>query len=65
MSEFLVLAAVNKLWFLPPLALVISLVYNTSRYESPLQIIRRSSRLFITILLFMTLVLGFLYAVSP
>ena len=48
----------NVIWFLFPLAAVISLVYNASRYELPERILRRALRLFITIVVFMTIVLA-------
>jgi len=65
MPELLLLATINRMWYLPPLALVISLVYNASRYESPRQILQRGGRLFATILVFMSLVLGVLYVIAP
>ena len=40
------LAAVNKGYFLLPLAAAICLVYSASRYEAPVQILRRAGRLF-------------------
>ena len=50
----------NGIWFLFPLAAVISLVYNASRYELPERILRRALRLFITIIVFMSIVLALL-----
>ena len=51
-------------WYLLPLAAVISLVYNTSRYEYPPKILRRSVKTFVTILVVMALILGLLIALS-
>ena len=57
MSEQLLLAQSSVTWYLPPLAAVISLVYSASRYEHPQRILRRALRLFLTIMLFMGVVL--------
>ena len=54
----------SVIWFLFPLAAVISLVYNASRYELPERILRRALRLFITIIVFMSIVLAVLIAFS-
>ena len=54
----------NGIWFLFPLAAVISLVYNASRYELPERILRRALRLFITIMVFMSIVLAVLMVFS-
>ena len=51
-------------WYLLPLAAVISLVYNTSRYEHPPKILKRSLKTFMTILIVMALILGVLVALS-
>lgn len=51
-------------WYLLPLAAIISLVYNTSRYEYPPKILRRSAKTFITILVCMALILALLMALS-
>lgn len=51
-------------WYLLPLAAVISLVYNTSRYEYPPKILRRSVKTFVTILVCMGLILALLFALS-
>ena len=65
MSALLLLAAgPNVTWYLLPLAVMISLVYSASRYELPESILRRSARLFVTILIFMALVLGVLILLS-
>lgn len=34
-----------RLWYLPPLIIVVSLVYSASRYEAPERIIRRAARM--------------------
>jgi hypothetical protein len=51
-------------WYLLPLAAVVSLVYNTSRYEHPPKILRRSGKTFVTILICMALILALLFALS-
>ena len=51
-------------WYLLPLAAIISLVYNTSRYEHPPKILQRSTRMFVMILFFMAVILGILVALS-
>lgn len=60
----LLAAQTNILWYLFPLAGVISLVYNASRYELTERILRRSLRMFITITLFMGVVLVLLLLAS-
>jgi len=55
---------VNVTWYLFPLAVVISLVYNASRYEITEAILKRSGRSFLTILAFMAVVLGVLVLLS-
>jgi hypothetical protein len=64
MSNLILLSTINYLWYAFPLAAVVSLVYSASRYESPKTIIRRAGRLFVTIIIFMALVLGFLFVVQ-
>ncbi len=59
------LAQTNLTWYLLPLAAVISLVYNTSRYEYPPRIFRRSVRMFLSILFFMGLILLVLMVLAP
>jgi hypothetical protein len=54
----------NVTWYLLPLAVVISFVYSASRYELPEAILKRSGRLFLTILGFMAVVLGALILLS-
>ena len=57
-------ANVNDMFFYFPLALVISLVYSASRYESTVVILRRASRMFVAITLFMGIVLSLLVVLS-
>ena len=52
------------LWYLLPLAAVVSLVYSASRYELTENILRRAARLFVQILVFMTAVFFLLWALS-
>ena len=54
----------NKTWLLIPLVIVVSLVYSASRYEHPQRILRKATRLFLTIMGFMALVLGVLTFLS-
>lgn len=54
------LQSIGRLWFLPPLIVVVSLVYSASRYESPGRIVRRATRLCVQIAGFMTAVLALL-----
>jgi hypothetical protein len=62
---FLVLAAsANTIWYVLPLSAAISLVYSASRYELTTRIVRRSSRLFVTITGFMACALGVLWLLS-
>lgn len=51
-------------WHLLPMALAISLVYSASRFEMPEVILRRSLRLFTTIMIFMGGVFLLLWALS-
>jgi len=51
-------------WYLVPLALTVSLVYSATRFESPPQILRRSARLFITILVSMAALFAVLFLLS-
>ncbi|MBM82967.1 MAG: hypothetical protein CMJ78_20590 [Planctomycetaceae bacterium] len=64
MASLTLLAASNFTWYVFPLAFVISLVYSASRYELPERIIRRATRLFITIVGFMAIVFAVLLALS-
>ena len=60
----MLLAFQNVLWYMLPLALVISLVYSASRYELPERILRRAVRLFVQIMLFMGAVFAILFVLS-
>jgi hypothetical protein len=53
LSGILAAAPNNITWYLIPLAFSISLVYTASRYEETKLIITRTTRLFLTILVFM------------
>lgn len=57
-------APIPRLWFLPPLVIVVSLVYSASRFESPERIVRRAFRLASTIFLFMGGVFLLLWTLS-
>ncbi len=54
----------NITLYLFPLAVVISLVYSASRFELPDPILRRAARLFLTILIFMAIVITVLVLLS-
>lgn len=59
MSDWFLLAnQTAAVWYLPPLAIAISLVYSASRYEHPPRVLRRAFKLFLQILFFMGLMLG-------
>ncbi|MBX3439788.1 MAG: hypothetical protein KF861_20020 [Planctomycetaceae bacterium] len=58
------LAQINMTWYLLPLAAIISLVYNTSRYEDTRRILRQAGKTFTMILFFMAIILGVLVALS-
>lgn len=64
MWNLLATTDVNKTWFLIPLAISISLVYNASRYELPAKILRRAAKLFAMIIGSMAIVLGVLLLLS-
>jgi hypothetical protein len=55
---------VNVLWYLFPLAAAISLVYSASRYELTERILQRAGPLFVTIVVFMAIVLVILLLLS-
>ena len=63
-SRIMLLAAQNVLWYLLPLAVVISLVYSASRFEQPERISQRAVRLFLQIVLFMGTVFAILFVLS-
>ena len=60
----MLLAFQNVLWYMLPLAIVISLVYSASRYELPERILHRAVRLFLQIMLFMGAVFAILFVLS-
>ena len=60
----MLLAFQNVLWYMLPLAFVISLVYSASRYELPERILHRAARLFLQIMLFMGAVFAILFVLS-
>ncbi len=60
----LTFAQISVTWYLLPLALVISLVYSASRYELPERILRKAGRLFITIMVFMSVFFAILWIFS-
>ncbi|HVJ87152.1 MAG TPA: hypothetical protein VM452_15965 [Caulifigura sp.] len=51
-------------WLAIPLAAVVSLVWNTSRFEEPRCILARSMRMFLTLMIFMALIGGALFLLS-
>jgi len=65
MESFALLAASSHAsWYLLPLALAVSLVYSATRFEYPPQILRRSARLFVTILVSMAALFALLFLLS-
>jgi hypothetical protein len=65
MESFALLAAgTYASWYLLPLALTVSLVYSATRFEHPPQILRRSTRLFFTILVSMAALFAVLFLLS-
>lgn len=60
----MLLGVQNVLWYLLPLALVISLVYSASRFELPGRILHRATRLFLQIVMFMGLIFAVLFVLS-
>ncbi|QDT54976.1 hypothetical protein Pan44_30170 [Caulifigura coniformis] len=51
-------------WLALPLAAVVSLVWNASRFEETRCILARSMRMFVTLILFMALIGGALFLLS-
>ncbi len=51
-------------WWAIPLAAVVSLVWNASRFEQPRCILARSLRMFLTLMVFMILIGGALFFLS-
>ena len=66
MTSFCILSAqADVTWYhLIPLAMVISLVYNASRYEHPDRILRRAASWFVSIVVLMAAVFIVLYLLS-
>ncbi|MBC7816264.1 MAG: hypothetical protein IAG10_05165 [Planctomycetaceae bacterium] len=60
----MLLGVQNVLWYLLPLAVVISLVYSASRFELPERILNRAMRLFLQIVLFMGTIFAILFVLS-
>ena len=60
----MLLGTQNVLWFLLPLAVVISLVYSASRFELPERILHRALRLLLQIVLFMGAIFAILFVLS-
>lgn len=60
----MLLGVQNVLWYLLPLAVVISLVYSTSRFELPERILHRATRLFLQIVFFMGAIFAVLFVLS-
>ena len=65
MQSLLILAnGMHVAWYLLPLAVAVSLVYSATRFEYPPQILRRSIRLFLTIVVSMAAVFAVLFLLS-
>jgi len=65
MSSLSILAnGMHVAWYLLPLAVAVSLVYSATRFEHPPQILRRSARLLVTILVSMAAVFAVLCLLS-
>ena len=60
----LLAAGMNVTWWLLPLVVTISLVYNASRYELPERILQRSWKMGSAIMIFMVGALSLLYILS-
>ena len=55
---------IQRTWYLIPLVVVVSLVYNASRYEVPRHILQRAGRMVLIIMGFMSMVFVLLYLLS-
>ncbi len=65
MESFALLAAgIHASWYILPLALTVSLVYSATRFEYRPQILRRSVRLFCTIIVSMAALFAVLFLLS-
>ncbi len=62
---FGLLGVMSMTWHLIPMAIVISLVYSATRYESSERILHRGTRMFLTILLAMGGIYLILEFLSP
>lgn len=60
----LLAANVNVTWWLLPLVVTVSLVYNATRYELPEKILQRSLKMAMAITAFMGGALVFLFLLS-
>ena len=60
----LLAANMNVTWWLLPLVVTVSLVYNATRYELPEKILQRSLRMGVAIVAFMGGALVFLFLLS-
>lgn len=54
----------NILWYILPIAVGVSLVYSASRYEEKESVLRRATKLFFQITIFMFVVFSVLWALS-
>lgn len=59
-----VLANMNATWWLLPLVVTVSLVYNATRYELPEKILQRSLKMGVAIMAFMGGALVLLFLMS-
>lgn len=60
----LLAVGMNVTWWLLPLAVTVSLVYNASRYELPERILQRSLKMGVAIMAFMGGALAILFMLS-
>ena len=64
MSSWILLAAVNRLWYTLPLIVTVSLVYSATRHEEMSPILRHALRTAVWIVGFMAIVFVVLYLIS-
>jgi len=64
MAAIVLAVAINKLWHVLPLTVVVSLVYCATRHEEPLEILSHAARTGIWVLAFLAVLLGILTMVS-
>jgi len=64
--NYLSLLALSEsiLWYILPIAVGVSLVYSASRYEEPASVVRRATKLFLQITIFMFVVFSVLWILS-